>query len=209
MPRNSLVLPLLLAVFLLVPGSAAAQGDGRAFCTFSAEGDGQARTGAFSASKNSLCHVYPVQSVSHAYRYGQAILMDCGTLADRKPFACPRKQDVDVKVTVIKSVKKALGLKSTTISAGKAIGPLTTAVGVEDSKATYYFMPLRATVERKMKRKKVRNLTVTVSGKATGLDGKVERFPRTRSEWSFDGSCSGRSLKIQRHLTYGGSCYRR
>ena len=166
---------------------------------------------AWTNGETAYCKIESGQTIGDAYRYGQAIYIECGRVryrGDDKPFACPRNEDVDVKVTVIKSVKKALGLSSTTISARKAIGPLTIKLEGDEEKAPYYFVPLRAEVERKMKAKKVSSITVTASGTATGRNGKVHRFPRTRSEWDFPGNCQGTSLRIQRHLTYGGTCYR-
>jgi hypothetical protein len=213
--RNTM-LTLLVAVVVLVPVSAGAQVGKVAhhqwdFC---------------SADSPYRCDIWPVQTIDDAYRYGQAVVIDCGEAAypdyqadyDRlpprarenlhKPFDCPRERDVDLKVTVIKSVKNALGLRSTTISAREANGPLRVKLEEDEEKQTYYFMPLRANVERKMKAKKVRTITVTVSGTATGRDGKTKRFKSTRAEWSFNGNCQGRDLKMQRHLTYGGTCYR-
>lgn len=146
------------------------------------------------------CEAPEIQSIDSAYKYGQALYLDCGV-----SFRCPAAKNVDVKATVSKSVAKVLGLTSTTVAGGDAVGPKR--VNLDDEKKTYYFVPLRADAERKMKAKEVRSITVTVSGTATGPDG-IRRFA-ARVDWSFDGNCSGRDLKITRHLTYGGTCSRR
>jgi hypothetical protein len=139
-------------------------------------------------------------TLDQAYKQGLALYFDCGA-----SFACPAAQDVDVEATVIKSVAKALGLPSRTVAGGNATGPKQ--AKVDGRRGTYYFVPLRADVVRRMKAKKVRSMTVTVSGTATGADG-VRRFAPKRIEWFTNANCSGLDLKMQRHLVYGGKCIR-
>lgn len=200
MLRN-FALPLVLAVFVVLPGSAAAQtGGDRPVCS----------PDVFTASNDATCEIWwNGLDINAVYRYGgQGVMINCDRGDRRRTFVCPRAKDVNFKMTVIKSVKKALGFKSTTISNGKATGPVYYNPGDGTGKQTFYFAGVRDQVLRRMKAKKVRSMTLTVSGSVTGVDGTVKKFSRTRSSWSFNGNCGGMGLKMQRHLMYGGTCYR-
>lgn len=152
------------------------------------------------------CNTSGGQELRTAYAHGQAFYVGCGQQGSSLSFACPSSLQ-HMKVTVLKSVAKTLGLSSTTIASGAAAGPSrTNDATIEDTKKSYYFLPLKASVERKMKAKKVNSIGVTVSGSATGPDGTVYHFKSTLVNWGFAGNCGGRGLHIQRRLSYGGHC---
>jgi hypothetical protein len=191
--RFSLVRVAFLTVLLagvVVPTKVWAQGEG---------GDGDTPAPFCSGGQ---CRPSGGQELRTAYAHGQAFYIGCGP----RSFACPSSLQ-HVKVTVLKSVAKTLGLSSTTIADGAAAGPSrTNDASIDDTSKSYYFLPLKASVEHKMKKKKVNDIGVTASGSVTGPDGTVYHFKPTLLDWSFEGNCSGRSLHIQRRLSYGGHC---
>jgi hypothetical protein len=180
----------LLLVGVLVPAAVRAQGDepgrGPSDCR-------QARN----------CQPVEVEHLSTVYAHGQAFYLPCGDVT------CPASLP-HVKVTVLRSVAKTLGLHSTTIAEGAAAGPSrTNDSSIDDTSKSYYFIPLKASVERAMKKKKVSSMDPVASGSVPNLDGSVYQFKSTLVSWSFDGNCSGRKLHIKRRLTYGGHCVAR
>lgn len=183
-----------LAALALVGASVFAVGAPNAFGQVN-EG-GTAHTFCFSG-----CEPRGVQDIAHVYARGQAFEIPC---APNNETTFPCNGTVEGKVTVLASVAKTLGLSSTTIAQGKATGPVKTTEGGEPG--TFYFLPLRASAEKKMKAKKVRVIAVTVSGSTKGPTGTVKNLKTSRADWSYRGNCMGPRLHIERRLTYGGTC---
>jgi hypothetical protein len=187
---------ILLLAGVLVPAAVRAQEDGPPPGDNPGEDTGQATN----CTAQSDCQPVEVEELSTAYAHGQAFYLPCGSVV------CPTSLS-NVKVTVLPSVAKALGLHSTTIAEGAAAGPVrTNDNSIEETSKSYYFLPLKASAERAMKKKKVRSIEPTASGSFKNPDGSVFRFKATLASWVFPGNCSGQSLHIQRRLTYGGHC---
>ncbi len=205
MKRLLPALTLLPIAFALSVGSAVGQG-----CPDGADECGEGGGAPPPVCVGNSCSVQYINDIRVAYLFGQALYVECGTNAPK----CPDAKDVDVKVTILPSVAKVLHASSTTISAG----PTEMRTGKEiDAKVDdpnenfskdshYYFVQLKPAIEQRMKKIKVRSIGVTVSGVVTRPDGTKINVKSRLVTSGFEGNCSGRSLHIQRRLTYGGHC---
>jgi hypothetical protein len=208
MKRLLPALTLLLISLTFIVGSAAGQQceEGADSC----EGGGAPPASAL-CSNSFPCETLSSYDIAVLYRYGQPVYINCGTSGTPK---CPDVKDVDIKVKVLPSVARVLHTSSTTISVAETHGPLTgKQVDVPDPndnfdpQLQYYFVQLKPAVERRMKKIKVRMISMTVSGSVTRADGtKVAVKSDELVSVAFPGNCSGQSLRIKRRLTYGGHC---
>jgi len=201
MLRFPVLLILLLSALALGAGSASSQE-----CE---EGCGVKQLPA--CSYRNSCSVQAVQDIRVTYRYGWSVSIDCDADPGTGSPPCPDPADVGIKVTVLKSVAKVLH-SGTTISAGAVSSRRGKDINVPDPnqnydpQALYYFVKLKPAVVKRMKAINVSTLEPTVSGTVDRGDGTTGKIPSELVLTAFQGNCSGRTLHIQRRLTYGGHC---